>query len=187
MSEPVEHAPAIGDARCAGPNARVRRVLREARAEAVVVLAADVALSGGSPSSTRRRLGHHRPPVVDVAAPRRPCPAAHRLPAGRAARRAEPGPIRNAGVALPGLLIASDAVAVGVLLAALASSSATSLSAGELLAHEAVVWLSNMITFRLLFWQLDERGPRLRAERGRRNPDFEFPQDTRPRACGAHD
>ena len=80
------------------------------------------------------------------------------------------------------LLIASDAIAVGVLLVALASSSATSLSAGELLAHGAVVWLSNMITFGLLFWQLDEGGQRLRAERGRRNPDFEFPQDTPPRA-----
>ena len=40
-----------------------------------------------------------------------------------------------------------------------------------------VVWLSNIITFALLFWELDEGGPRLRAERGRRNPDFQFPQD----------
>ena len=30
-----------------------------------------------------------------------------------------------------------------------------------------VVWLTNIITFGLLFWQLDEGGPRLRAERGR--------------------
>jgi uncharacterized membrane protein len=90
--------------------------------------------------------------------------------------------VRNGGVAVLGLLVASDAAAVGVLIAALAGSSAGSLSAGDLLAHGAVVWLTNVITFGLLFWQLDEGGPRLRAERGRRDPDFQFPQDTVPRA-----
>ena len=93
-----------------------------------------------------------------------------------------PGRVRNAGVALLGLLAAADAVGVGVLLAALASSSAGSLSAGDLLAHGAVVWLTNLITFGLLFWQLDEGGPLVRAERGRGDPDFEFPQDARGRA-----
>ena len=47
----------------------------------------------------------------------------------------------------------------------------------ELLAHGAVVWLTNIITFGLLFWMLDEGGPRVRAERGRLDPDFQFPQD----------
>ena len=88
-----------------------------------------------------------------------------------------PGRVRNAGVVLLGLLVAADAVGVGVLLAALAGSSAGSLSAGELLAHGAVVWLTNIITFGLLFWQLDEGGPRVRAEHGRPDPDFQFPQD----------
>ena len=83
---------------------------------------------------------------------------------------------------LLGLLVASDALAVGVLLAALAGSSAASLSSGELLAHGAVVWLTNIITFGLLFWQLDEGGPRLRAERERRDPDFQFPQDASRRS-----
>jgi len=95
-----------------------------------------------------------------------------------------PGRVRNAGVALLGLLIAADAVAVGVLLAALASSSADSLSGGELLTHGAVIWLTNIITFGLLFWQLDEGGPRLRAERGRSDPDFQFPQDAPARHDG---
>ena len=97
-----------------------------------------------------------------------------------------PGRVRNVGVALLGLLVASDAVAVGALLAALAGSSAASLSSGELLAHGAVVWLSNIITFGLLFWLLDEGGPRERAERGRSDPDFQFPQDTVRRSAGAH-
>ena len=52
----------------------------------------------------------------------------------------------------------------------------------DLLAHGSVVWLTNIITFGLLFWQVDEGGPRLRAERARPDPDFEFPQDARLRA-----
>ena len=66
-------------------------------------------------------------------------------------------------------------------------SDAGSLSAGELLAHGAVVWLTNIITFGLLFWQLDEGGPRVRAERGRADPDFQFPQDANSEPTGAHD
>ena len=93
-----------------------------------------------------------------------------------------PGRLRNASVALLGLLVAADAVAVGILLAALAGSDSASLSAGELLAHGAVVWLTNIITFGLLFWMIDEGGPRVRAERGRPDPDFQFPQDARRRA-----
>jgi len=69
-----------------------------------------------------------------------------------------------------------------LLLAALAGSSAGSLSSGELLTHGAVVWLTNIITFGLLFWQLDQGGPRARAERERREVDFQFPQDTVQRA-----
>jgi uncharacterized membrane protein len=88
-----------------------------------------------------------------------------------------PGRVRDLSVALLGLLVAADAVAVGILLVALAGSDAGSLSAGELLAHGAVVWLTNIITFGLLFWILDEGGPRVRAERGRPDPDFQFPQD----------
>ena len=88
-----------------------------------------------------------------------------------------PGRLRNGSIALLGLLVAADVFAIGVLLVALASSDASSLTAGDLLAHGAVVWLSNIITFGLLFWELDEGGPRLRAERGRRDPDFQFPQD----------
>ena len=93
-----------------------------------------------------------------------------------------PGWVRNAGISLLGLLLASDAVAVGVLVVALASSSTDNLSAGDLLAHGTVVWLTNIITFGLLFWLLDEGGPLLRAGRGRSDPDFGFPQDTVPRA-----
>ena len=88
-----------------------------------------------------------------------------------------PGRVWDAGVVLLGLLVAADAVGVGMLVAALLGSDAGSLSAGDLLAHGAVVWLTNIITFGLLFWMFDEGGPRVRAERGRPDPDFQFPQD----------
>ena len=89
-----------------------------------------------------------------------------------------PGRVRAAGLALLGLLVVTNAVAVTALLVALTGSSTDSLSAGELLAHGIVVWLTNIITFGLLFWQVDEGGPQQRAERERHEPDFAFPQDT---------
>jgi uncharacterized membrane protein len=93
-----------------------------------------------------------------------------------------PGRVRATGLALLGLLVVSNAVAVTALLVALAGSSTDSLSAGDLLAHGIVVWLTNIITFGLLFWQVDEGGPQQRAERDRVEPDFAFPQDAMTRA-----
>jgi uncharacterized membrane protein len=183
LSKPVEQTPTISDAPCAELDARTRLALREARTEAVVVLTVDVALLGGLAAIDKAKGWD----IIDLPWGARlllAAPALLLIGLLLAVPLAElsPGPMRNAGVGLLGLLIASDAVAVGVLLAALAGSSAGSLSAGELLAHGAVVWLTNIITFGLLFWQLDEGGPRLRAERGRRDPDFEFPQDAVRRA-----
>jgi uncharacterized membrane protein len=175
MSEPAERAPTS-----AGPelNARTRLALREARTEAVTVLAVEVALLGGLAALDKAKGWD----IIDlswwawllVASP-----ALLLMILLLAAPLAElsPGRVRNVGVVLLGLLVLADALAVGVLLAALAGSGAGSLSAGELLTHGTVVWLTNIITFGLLFWLLDEGGPRVRAERGRLDPDFQFPQD----------
>jgi uncharacterized membrane protein len=182
VSEPVEQAPASSAARGAEAGSRARRAVREARTEAVIVLTVDAALLAGLAAVDKAKGWE----IIDLAwwawlllA----APALLLIVMLLAAPLAElsPGRVRNVGVALLGLLVASDAVAVAVLLAALAGSSAASLSAGELLAHGTVVWLTNIITFGLLFWQLDGGGPRLRAERGRPDPDFQFPQDARPR------
>jgi uncharacterized membrane protein len=182
MSEPAEQPPAISDSRDE-LNAGARLALREARTEAVVVLAVDVALLVGLALIDKAKGWD----IIDLpwwAWLLLASPALLLIILLLAVPLAElsPGRVRNAGIALLGLLAAADAVGVGVLLAALAGSSAGSLSAGELLTHGAVVWLTNIITFGLLFWQLDEGGPRVRAERGRTDPDFLFPQDTNPRA-----
>ena len=64
-----------------------------------------------------------------------------------------PGRLRSGSIALLGLLVAADIFAVAVVLVALTSSEASQISGGDLLAHGMVVWLSNIITFALLFWE----------------------------------
>ena len=160
-----------------------RRVRREARTEAVVVLALDVALLAGLAVVDKVKGWG----IVDLAwwawlLLAMPALVLMTLLLTAPVAELSPGRVRNVGIALLGMLVVSDVVAVGVLVVALASSSTDSLSAGDLLAHGSVVWLANIITFGLLFWLLDEGGPLLRAERGRSDPDFGFPQDAVPRA-----
>jgi uncharacterized membrane protein len=167
-----------GIAAAADPELRARRALHEARREATVVLALDIALFAALAVADKTQgwaiinlpwwawLLLAAPALILIA-----------LLLAVPLAELSPGRLRNASFVLFGLLVASDAVAVGVLLAALVGSSARSLSAGDLLAHGTVVWASNLVTFGLLFWQLDGGGPRLRAERGRSDPDFQFPQD----------
>lgn len=157
--------------------------MREARTEAVVVLGIEVALYAGLAFADKAKGWS----IVELewwAWLLLAAPALLLMLLLLAVPRAElsTGRVRNVSLGLLGILVASDAVAVGVLIVALAGSSAASLSAGDLLAHGSVVWLANLITFGLLFWQLDGGGPRVRAERGRPDPDFEFPQDARRRA-----
>jgi len=155
-----------------------RRVLREARIEAVIVLAVNVALLAGLAVLDNAKgweiIDLHWWSWLLLASP-----ALLLMILMLAVPVAElsPGRVRNLSVALLGALIAADVLAVGALLADLAGSNSGSLSAGELLTHGAVVWLTNIVTFGLLFWILDEGGPRVRAERGRPAPDFQFPQD----------
>ena len=178
MSEPVQQPSPPPSPRGAELKARDRRALREARTEAVIVLGVDVALMAGLGAIDKAKhwdiIDLHWWAWLLLASP---ALLLMILMLGAPIAELSPGRLRDAGVALLGLLVVADAVAVGVLLAALAGSDAASLSAGELLAHGSVVWLTNIITFGLLFWMLDEGGPRVRAERGRRDPDFQFPQD----------
>lgn len=163
-------------------NAATRRALREARTEAVVVLAIDVGLLAGLAILDQAKGWE----IVDLPSwvwvlLAAPAFLLIVLLLAVPRRVLSPGRVRNAGVALLGLLIASDAFGVGILVVHLVSSSTADLSAGDLLAHGAVVWLSNIITFGLLFWQLDEGGQR--ADGGRADTDFQFPQDvTEPSA-----
>ena len=160
-----------------------RRVLREARTEAVVALALDVALLAGLAVADKAKSWS----IVTLAWSAwllLATPALVLMTVLLIAPAAElsPGRVRNAGIALLGMLVASDVVAVGVLVVALASSSTDSLSAGDLLAHR---------DGRLADEHHHLRPAVLAARRGRpaparrarpRDPDFGFPQDAVPRA-----
>jgi hypothetical protein len=88
--------------------------------------------------------------------------------------------LRKAAVILLALLAAANLTGIGLVLGSLVAGH-KGLSGGQLLASAAVVLLVNVITFSLVFWELDDGGPVRRAVGGSRAaPDFQFPQDENP-------
>ena len=84
---------------------------------------------------------------------------------------------RKAAVVLLGVLAVSNLVAVGLVLGSLVAGG-TDMTGGQLLASAAVVLVVNVITFSLVFWEIDCGGPVARALADQRlTPDFQFPQD----------
>jgi hypothetical protein len=79
------------------------------------------------------------------------------------------------------VVVLGNLCGLGLLIAALLTEKSGDLSGGQLLLSGAVLWLTNVIVFGLLYWSLDAGGPRARARRGRRHPDFWFPQDDNDR------
>lgn len=88
------------------------------------------------------------------------------------------GKRRTVAVALVVVITAANVLALGALIASLLSAQEK--SGGELLLKGATIWSTNVVTFGLLFWELDRGGP---MRRGAPNPpprDFQFPQDENP-------
>lgn len=85
---------------------------------------------------------------------------------------------RGAALALTGLILLSNLIALVVLLHALVTTATDS---GAVLLIAAVqVWLTNVIVFALAFWELDRDGPVMRHLQKRDAlpaADFRFPQD----------
>ena len=79
------------------------------------------------------------------------------------------------------VVILANLCGLALLIASLVTEKSSALSGGQLLMSGAFVWLTNVIVFGLLYWSLDAGGPRARARRGRRHPDFWFPQDDNDR------
>ena len=91
--------------------------------------------------------------------------------------------LRLPSLGLTALVAAVNAVALGVLVHRLVAG--TGGSGRQLLASAAGVWLTNVVVFALVWWELDRGGPLgrsgalLRAHsRGAPLPDLLFPQDT---------
>lgn len=82
-----------------------------------------------------------------------------------------------------GLLLvlgAGNAAGIVLVVAALLGSSSPP-TGPQLLASAFTVLLTNVVTFALAFWELDDGGPVRRALAARRGPpDFQFPQDENP-------
>jgi hypothetical protein len=96
---------------------------------------------------------------------------------------AKPGPVPRGArpfvLFLFSLLILANALAAGRLVLLVLSGDkvdGTSLSANRLLIAGALVLTTNVITFGLLYWQLDSGGPAGRAVDPVPYPDFQFPQ-----------
>lgn len=78
------------------------------------------------------------------------------------------------------LVVLGNFVNLVLLLAALLTEESANLSAPQLLASGGCVWLTNVIVFGLWYWWYDAGGPVRRALHGRKQPDFQFPQDDNP-------
>lgn len=96
---------------------------------------------------------------------------------------AKPGPVparaRPVILALFGVLVLANAFGAARLVAIVLSGhrvDGTTLTAGRLLVAGALVMTTNIITFALLYWELDSGGPVGRAGATAKYPDFQFPQ-----------
>ncbi len=53
-------------------------------------------------------------------------------------------------------------------------------NAFSLLSSAVAIWVANVLTFSLLYWQIDQGGPYARASKSGAKPDWVFPQPAKP-------
>jgi hypothetical protein len=97
---------------------------------------------------------------------------------GRIDRRS--AALRGLSICVVGILVVDALAATGRLVAVLVQGGEATNSAGELLLAGTVVWLSNMIAFALLYWELDAGGAAARAYQMPQALDLAFPQQLNP-------
>jgi hypothetical protein len=81
---------------------------------------------------------------------------------------------------LIGLISAVNAAAAVRLVAGIVGASTLGANANVLLASGGAIWLSNVITFGLWYWDLDRGGAAARARGSGPGPAFIFPEMTSP-------
>ena len=87
---------------------------------------------------------------------------------------------RDVAIWLLGLMAASNLVAISLVITSLVNGR-PQMTPGQLLLSAAVVLVVNVISFGLVFWEVDLGGPVRRAQMKKREfPDFQFPQDENP-------
>ena len=97
---------------------------------------------------------------------------------GRIDRRSRA--LRSVSIGAVGILVADALAATGHLVVVLVHGGQATDSADALLMAGAVVWISNIIAFALLYWELDSGGAAARAHHSRSHVDFAFPQHMDP-------
>jgi len=88
---------------------------------------------------------------------------------------------RMLGIALLGLITVAEAISVSFLVASLLSASqrTTPHDAAIILLRDAsLLWIVNILTFALWYWEIDDGGPGKRHREGYQSGDFVFPQLT---------
>jgi hypothetical protein len=100
---------------------------------------------------------------------------------------ADPGKIdlvskraRGLSITLIAVLVATTLWCTAQLIVELIQGGPATQSGGALLAAGGIVWLSNCLSFGLLYWELDSGGPAVRAHGLPAHPDFAFPQQLNP-------
>jgi hypothetical protein len=88
---------------------------------------------------------------------------------------------RAIDVGVIAVVVSANLCGLALLITSLVTETSAKLSGGQLLLSGALVWLTNVVVFGLLYWSLDAGGPRARIRHGRRHPDFWFPQDDNDR------
>jgi hypothetical protein len=88
--------------------------------------------------------------------------------------------LRAISIGLVGVLVFGALWSTGLLVEDLIDGGPTTNSAGALLQAGGAVWLSTVIAFALLYWELDSGGAAARAHRLPRYPDLAFPQHNNP-------
>jgi hypothetical protein len=106
---------------------------------------------------------------------------------------ADPGKIdliskraRGLSITLIALLVATTLWCTTQLIIELIQGGPATQSGGALLAAGGIVWLSNCLSFGLLYWELDSGGPAMRAHGLPAHPDFAFPQQLDPQLAPEH-
>jgi hypothetical protein len=89
--------------------------------------------------------------------------------------------LRALSIGVVAVLVLDTLASTALLVAVLINGGEATNSAEELLSAGAGVWMSNVIAFSLLYWELDAGGAAARAHHMPRSPDLAFPQQLNPR------
>jgi uncharacterized membrane protein len=94
------------------------------------------------------------------------------------------GQRRAVALALVGVITVANVLALAALIASLVAAQEK--SGGELLLKGATIWSTNVMTFGLLFWEVDRGGPIRRRAPHPPHCDFQFPQNENPKLAEAN-